>query len=95
LAKLPGVAWQIIQIVLALPIVAAFALVPFGFVRPDHLSYLLTNLVSSAGLAVMAVLSFQLGFVITNVLWVAVSAAGLRNLARTRRVSSRPARVSD
>jgi len=78
------VALQVIQIVLAVGIVAAFASVQFGFARPDDLSYLLTNLISSAGLAVTAVLSFQLGFVITNGLWVVVSAVGLTSLARRR-----------
>jgi hypothetical protein len=78
------VALQAIQIVLAVGIVAAFGAVQFGLVRTDDLSYLLTNLVSSGGLAVTAVLSFQLGFVITNTLWVVVSAAGLTKLARAR-----------
>lgn len=75
---------QIIQIVLAIGIVAAFASVQFGFARPHDLGYLVTNLISSGGLAVTAILTFQLGFVITNVLWVVVSAAGLVTLARSR-----------
>ncbi|MBA2424434.1 MAG: hypothetical protein H0V58_03645 [Actinobacteria bacterium] len=47
----------------------------------------MTNLVSSIGLAVTAILTVQLGFVITNVLWVLVSAAGLLAVVRSRRPS--------
>ena len=82
-------AFQAIQIVLAVGIVAAFASVQFGYARPHDLLYLLTNLISSAGLAVTAVLSFQLGFVITNVMWAVVSAVGLTNLVRTRQQCGR------
>jgi predicted cation transporter len=78
------VALQIAQISLALPIVVTYGLVQFKLMRPDQLSFLLTNLLAAAGLAVTAFLEFQLGFVITNVLWVVVSAAGLRALAQRR-----------
>ena len=75
---------QIVQITLALPIVAAYGLVQVGVVRLHDFSYLTTNLVCSVGLAVTAVLTIQLGFVITNVLWVVVSTSGLIALARQR-----------
>jgi hypothetical protein len=76
---------QIAQISLALPIVLTYGLVQFKRMRPDQLSFLLTNLLAAAGLAVTPLLEFQLGFVITNVLWVVVSAAGIRALALKRR----------
>jgi len=76
------VVFQAIQIVLAIGIVAAFASVQVGLRRPHDVSYLVTNLVCSAGLTVFAILTFQLGFVITNGLWMFVSAAGLARLAR-------------
>ncbi len=79
-----AVALQIVQIGLALPIVVTYGLVQFKLMRPDQLSFLLINMLSAAGLAVMALLAFQLGFVITNVLWVVVSAVGLRGMARKR-----------
>ncbi len=82
------VAFQAVQIILAVGIVSAFASIQFGLVRPDDLRYLLTNLISSAGLTVTAVVAFQLGFVITNALWVVVSAAGVVRLARQRRRGS-------
>ena len=75
---------QIIQIVLAVPIVVAFATVQLGMARPRDLGYLLTNLICSGGLALIAARTFQLGFVITNCLWVVVSASGLVTLARQR-----------
>ncbi|MDQ3672070.1 MAG: hypothetical protein M3364_06495 [Actinomycetota bacterium] len=75
---------QIVQIVLAIGIVAAFASLQFGLLTPRDPRYLVTNLVSSLGLAVTAILTVQLGFVITNGLWVLVSAAGLLALLRDR-----------
>jgi len=79
---------QIVQIVLAIGIVTAFASLQFGLVDAQDPRYLVTNLVSSAGLAVTAVLTVQLGFVITNLLWVLVSSAGLVAVARGRSESS-------
>ncbi len=77
-------ALQLVQIACAVGIVASFAALQSGRVAPHDVRYLVTNLVSSAGLAVTAVLEFQLGFVITNVLWVVVSAAGLVASRRRR-----------
>lgn len=57
---------QVIQIVFAIGIVAAFAALQLGRVHAQDPRYLVTNLVASAGLAVTAVLTVQLGFVITN-----------------------------
>ncbi len=80
---------QVIQIVFAIAIVAAFAALQLGRVQAEDLRYLVTNLVSSAGLAVTAVLTVQLGFVITNAIWVLVSAAGLLAVLRRRREPAR------
>ena len=52
-------ALQVVQILFAVAIVAAFAAVQLGVAHPDELGYLLTNLVSSAALAVTAVLTAQ------------------------------------
>ncbi len=78
---------QIVQIVFAIGIVAAFASLQFGLVSPRDPRYLVTNLISSIGLAVTAILTVQLGFVITNGLCVLVSAAGLLAVVRRRRPS--------
>jgi hypothetical protein len=76
--------FQAVQIALALGIVAAFAALQFDLTRPDSRGYLLTNLVCAAGLTLIAVLAFQLGFVISNGLWAGFSALGLIRLARKK-----------
>ena len=91
-AKPGRVAFQAIQITFALGIVAAFAAVQFGLTRPDSLRYLLTNLLCAGGLTFIAVLAFQLGFVISNGMWTALSAAGLIRLARRHKRRDRPER---
>jgi hypothetical protein len=70
-------AYQIVQIALASFTVGAFAALQLGLARPTGRLYLLANLVGAAGLLVVAVRSVELGFVITNGLWVLVSAVGL------------------
>jgi hypothetical protein len=62
----------------------AFASLELGYSHPHDPSYLITNLICSGGLAVIALITFQPGFVITNALWVVISASGLVMLARRR-----------
>lgn len=83
------VVFQAVQIAVALPIVLAFGALQLRFVGPDDPRYLTANLVSAAGLAVIAVITFQLGFVITNGLWAAVSAVGLARHLRRRATDDR------
>lgn len=68
---------QVIQIVGALLILAAFAAVQFDRMRPDSRLYLALNLGGSAILAVLAVLASQWGFVLLEGVWAVVSAWGL------------------
>jgi hypothetical protein len=73
---------QLVQVIGALLILAAFAAVQFERMRPDSRVYLTLNLLGSAILAVLAVLASQWGFVLLETVWAVVSAWGL--LAATR-----------
>ena len=77
---------QVIQIVGALLILAAFAAVQFDRMRPDSRLYLTLNLLGSAILAVLAVLAAQWGFVLLETVWAVVSAWGLFAALREGRV---------
>jgi hypothetical protein len=68
---------QVVQVVGALLILAAFAAVQFDRMRPDSRLYLALNLAGSAILAVLAVIGSQWGFVLLETVWAIVSAWGL------------------
>jgi hypothetical protein len=68
---------QVIQIVGALLILAAFAAVQFEQMRPSSRLYLALNLIGSAILAILAVRASQWGFVLLEGVWAIVSAWGL------------------
>ena len=73
---------QLIQIVGALLILAAFAAVQFDRMRPDSRLYLALNLLGSVILAVLAVAASQWGFVLLEAVWAIVSAWGLLTALR-------------
>jgi len=68
---------QLIQIVGALLILAAFAAVQFERMKPDSRVYLALNLVGSVILAVLAWVETQWGFLLLEGVWAIVSAWGL------------------
>lgn len=68
---------QVIQIVGALLILAAFTAVQVERMRPDSRLYLALNLVGSAILAVLALAASQWGFVLLEGVWAIVSGWGL------------------
>jgi hypothetical protein len=74
---------QVIQIVGALLILAAFVAVQLDRMQPHSRTYLTLNLVGSAILAVLAVVASQWGFVLLEAVWTAVSAWGLLAALRT------------
>ena len=73
---MPGVD-QLVQIVGALAILAAYALAQFGVLDQHARSYLLLNLAGAAVLTVIAWIERQWGFVLLEGVWTLVSAYGL------------------
>lgn len=75
---------QIVQVVGALLILAAFAALQFGRMRADSRTYLVLNLVGSVVLAALALHEEQWGFLLLEVVWAVVSAWSLVQLLRGR-----------
>lgn len=76
---------QVIQIVGAALILAAFVLAQMHRLQPSSALYLLLNLLGGSILAVVAALDVDLGFLMLESVWAIVSAAGLVRLMRARR----------
>ena len=64
---------QVIQIIGALLILAAFGADQFGLLKSSSVPYLALNAVGSAVLAVVAFLEAQRGFVLLEVVWALIS----------------------
>jgi hypothetical protein len=64
---------QVIQIIGALIILSAFAGSQLGELTTDSRLYLLLNLVGSVVLCILAVVEGQLGFILLEGVWAAVS----------------------
>jgi hypothetical protein len=77
---------QLIQIVGALLILAAFTAVQLDRMSPDSRLYLALNLVGSIILAVLAVVASQWGFVLLEGVWAIVSAWSLISALRVSQV---------
>lgn len=71
-----------VQILGALLVLAAFALVQTGRWSPETPAYLVANLVGAAVLATSAFVNDQWGFVLLNTTWALVAAVGLVTRAR-------------
>ncbi|MDX6623213.1 MAG: hypothetical protein QOE75_1145 [Solirubrobacterales bacterium] len=80
---------QVIQVVGALLILAAFAAVQFERMRPDSRLYLALNLVGSIILAALALHASQWGFLLLEGVWAIVSAWGLATALNGRPGRSR------
>jgi uncharacterized membrane protein len=79
---------QVVQIVGALLILAAFAALQAGRIDANSRLYLILNLVGSAILAVIALYEDQWGFLLLETAWAVVSAWSLIGLVRGRRSAS-------
>ncbi len=73
---------QIVQVVGALLILAAYAAAQFHRLDQDSPSYLVLNLVGSVILAILALRESQWGFLLLETVWALVSAWGLLRLRR-------------
>jgi hypothetical protein len=82
---------QLVQIVGALLVLVGFALAQFGWLDQHSVVYLTVNLLGSTILAVDAVVSGQLGFLLLEGVWALVSAWGLMGTINScaERASSR------
>jgi hypothetical protein len=82
---------QVIQVLGAVLILAAFALAQWGFLDQKSVLYLVFNVVGSAVLAVDAALGQQWGFLLLEGVWAIVSLASLiAVLWRTKALAGRP-----
>jgi hypothetical protein len=79
---------QIVQVLGALLILAAFALSQWRLVDARSLRYLVPNLIGSAALAVDAYVGRQWGFLLLEGAWAVVSAVGV--VTAFKRVAVRP-----
>ena len=73
---------QVIQVVGALLILAAFAAAQFGWLRLDSSAYLVLNLIGSVILAYLAWDERQWGFLLLEGVWALVSAWSLIRVSR-------------
>jgi hypothetical protein len=71
---------QLIQVLGALCVLAAFAAAQFGVMHTDQLAYLVLNLAGSLILAVLAAVEAQYGFLLLEAVWALVSAWALVRL---------------
>jgi hypothetical protein len=75
---------QVVQVIGALLILAAFAAAQFDVMSPHSRAYLVLNALGSAVLTVLAVADEQWGFVLLEAVWAVVSVWGLVKLLRGR-----------
>jgi hypothetical protein len=85
---------QAISILGAAAVLAAFAANQFGWIKPSQLSYAAANFVGAAILTAVAVVDWQVGFVLLQGTWTLVSLVGIVTILRGGRTEgSRPSRT--
>jgi hypothetical protein len=75
---------QAISVLGALAILGAFAANLFGWIQPSNLWYSVANFLGSAVLTVVAVVDWQLGFILLEGTWALVSLWGIFAALRGR-----------
>ena len=73
---------QIVSVLGALAILAAYAANQFGLMGPSNLAYSALNFAGSAVLAVIAVVEVQWGFLLLEGVWALVSLWGIITVLR-------------
>ena len=73
---------QLISVLGALAILAAYAASQFGLVDTTKLSYQAANFLGSAVLTVVAVIAWQPGFILLEGAWVLMSLWGIATILR-------------
>ncbi|HSL00743.1 MAG TPA: hypothetical protein VK869_10435 [Rubrobacteraceae bacterium] len=73
---------QVISVVGALAILAAYAANQMRLIGPSNLSYSVLNFVGSAVLTFIAVVEVQWGFILLESVWAAVSLWGVFSVLR-------------
>jgi hypothetical protein len=76
---------QLISVLGALAILAAYAANLFGLIQPSNLWYSVANFLGSAVLTVVAIVDRQLGFLLLEGTWALVSLWGIVSSMRGRR----------
>ena len=71
---------QLISILGALVILGAYAASQFGLVDASKLSYQVANFLGSAGLAVVAIIDWQPGFILLEGAWALMSLWGIATI---------------
>lgn len=74
---------QVISVVGALAILAAYAANQMRLIGPSNLSYSVLNFAGSVVLTVIAVVEVQWGFILLEGVWAAVSLWGIFSVARS------------
>jgi hypothetical protein len=75
---------QLISVLGALAILAAYAANLFGWIQPSNLWYSVANFLGSAVLTVVAIVDRQLGFLLLEGTWALVSLWGILSVLRRR-----------
>jgi hypothetical protein len=73
---------QLISVLGALAILGAYAASQFGLAGTSKLSYQVANFLGSAVLTVVAVIGWQLGFILLEGAWALVSLWGIATILR-------------
>lgn len=76
---------QAISILGAAAVLAAFAANQFGWIKPSQLSYAVANFVGSGILTAVAIIDWQVGFVLLQGAWALVSLVGIVAILRGAR----------